>query len=422
MNTKRLQLSTLIFLIAGFFFAACDSVDDDQLPVVEQGDFDSETFLAPGSLAIIDISSGVKSNQALKLTITNAPTFGRLESIGGPLLKYRPNENFTEGLDFLNVEIKSAADEFLGNKKVRINVSRDSTDLPCTVIAFADFARTPVGQPVLVNVLENDWDCESQRIDSTSLFIQQPPTNGQATVIGSQIKFDPQPGYSGIAELIYGISSLDDSVSSFGLVQIYVGKDSVSNCMTLLYDDSVFFDHNIDSTLFINALQNDSLCSQTIQQVNILTPPDFGQVTVLPNDSSAWLFKYQLDSLPTSGNDQFTYQVCDSINCYEAQVFVKFDQCVLRANPDYFVINSDSSIYTNNTYPLDVLLNDQYCDKDSVQLRIVSPTANGEVSISDRQLVYATNAAGNHADSLIYEICSGSQRCDSARVYIDFQN
>ncbi len=421
MKTKNININFLLVFLCGIFFLACDSVDDDQLPVNEQGDFDSETFVAPGSLAVIDISSGIKSNQALKLKITNAPNFGSLENLGGPLLKYQPNDNFDEGLDFFNIEIKSASDEYVGTKKVRIKVSRDSTDLPCAVIAFADYARTPVDQPVLIDVLKNDWDCTDQPIDSTSLKIKYPPSNGVASIQGSRVRFEPSPGFSGITEFIYGISSKDDTLSSYALVQVMVGKDSVANCIPGLQDDAVNFSQAIDSTLFINVLENDSLCATVVGQVKISIPPAFGQANFVTTDSSSWIVEYQLDTLPVQGNDQFSYQVCDDSTCYEANVTINFDHCFLRANQDYIVINSDSSIYANNSYPLDVLNNDEYCNNDSIQLRIVTPTSNGQVSVDARQLLYSVTGNTIQSDSLIYEICNGAQVCDSAKVYINFQ-
>ena len=415
---KNIKISLAITVISIFVFQGCDDLDDDQLPATEITDFDSESFVSAGSMAIIDVSSGIESNQPVNLNIVSSPNFGRLESLEGALLKYLPNHSFTEGKDFFNVEIKSDKNELLAVKTVRITVDPDSANLPCSLIAFGDFASTNIGDTVLIDVLQNDWDCDEVPIDSTSVAVTLQPGNGEAAVVGSDIQYVPNPSFSGLDEFAYSVSSIDGDVTSHAMVQVLVQADSVGNCLVRLMDDYVSLDRGAD-TIRIRALDNDNLCNRSIVSVSIPMQPQFGEASVIQDDSSGWIFEYRLIQKDTTGTDSFTYQVCDSVECYQATVFVELNQCLLRARADDFVLDADSAF--NYGYQLNILKNDEYCGTDSLQLRIVSGPYRGSAAIENRKLTYSTDSIGNYPDSLVYEICQGFLPCDSASVFINFQ-
>ena len=413
---NKISLAVVVAMMLAFY--GCDNLDDDQLPATEITDFDSETFLTAGSAAIIDLSSGIESNQPVNLNITSSPNFGRLESLKGALLKYSPNISFSDGQDSFNVEIKSDKNELLAVKTVKVTVAPDSTDLPCNLIARADFALTQVDDSVLIDVLKNDWTCNSTPIDTTSLAVTYQPANGQASVLGDKIEYIPSPSFSGLDEFAYSISSLDGELTSHALVQVLVGTDTAANCIVHLVDDSVYLDDGVDLIL-IKALDNDSLCNRSIQSVSIASQPRFGEARVIEDDSAGWIFEYRLIQKDSTGTDWFTYEVCDSSACYTAVVSVILNHCTLRANPDYFVLDADSSF--NYGYALPILNNDEYCMTDSLHLRIISNPSNGSAAIENRKLIYSTDSVGHYPDSLVYEICQGTVSCDSANVFINFK-
>ena len=417
MIMRNMKIGLVAMTMSMFFIGSCDRLDDDQLPDREITDFDSESFLAAGSMAIIDISHGIKSGQTVNLNIAKPPGLGRLENFEGGLLKYLPNSSFSKGQDFFNVEIKSEKNELLAVKTVRITVSPDSTDLPCTLIAFADSAATTIGDPVLIDVLKNDWDCDAVPIDTTSLTLTSQPANGEATVVGGKVRYIPDASFSGVDEFVYSVSAIDKEVVSHALVRVKVG-DTV-HCSVNLVNDRVALNHGTD-TLSIPALENDTLCNLTIQSVSVSQQPQHGEATALQNVGGGWYFKYRLTQANASGTDQFTYRVCDGATCYEAVVFIDLNACSLRANPDYFVLQSDS-VGQGQTYELAVLKNDVYCPTDSLQMYLISGPSNGTAMVDNLMLRYATDSVGHYPDSLVYKICQGTTLCDSASVFINFQ-
>ncbi|MDN5211497.1 Ig-like domain-containing protein [Fulvivirgaceae bacterium BMA12] len=413
-----MKFSVVAVILSMFIIGGCDNLDDDQLPDREITDFDSESFLAAGSMAIIDISGGIEAGQTVNLNIAKPPSLGRLESFEKGLLKYLPNSSFSEGQDFFNVEIKSEKNELLAVKTVKITVNPDSTDLPCTLIAFADSAYTTIGDSVLIDVLKNDWDCDAVPIDSTSLTLTSQPANGEATVVGGKVRYVPNVSFSGADEFVYSVSSIDKEVVSHALVQVVVG-DTTVQCSVQLVNDWVYLPHGVDS-LFIPALENDSLCDLSIQSVSVSQQPQYGEAFAVQNDSAGWHFEYILTQANATGTDQFTYRVCDGNECYEATVFIDLNTCSLRANPDYFVLQSDS-LGQGQAYELAVLNNDIFCTTDSLQMYLISGPSNGSALVDNLKLIYATDSVGHYPDSLVYKVCQGTMVCDSASVFINFQ-
>ena len=317
------------------------------------------------------------------------------------------------------LKLKSGENELLAVKTVKITVNPDSTDLPCTLVAFADFAATTVGDSVLIDVLKNDWYCKEVPIDSTSLMLTSQPANGEATVVGGKVRYTPNVSFSGIDEFVYSVSSINKEVVSHALVQVKVGGDSTSHCTVNLVNDWVSLEHGVDS-LLIPALDNDTLCDLSIQSVSVSQQPQFGEARAVRSDSASWYFEYTLTQANATGTDQFTYQVCDSNQCYEAVVSIDLNSCSLRANPDYFVLNADS-LSEGQAYDLAILKNDVYCTTDSLQLHIISGPSNGTAVVNNLKLVYATDSVDYYPDSLVYKICQGTMLCDSASVFINFQ-
>ena len=113
---QNMKISLAAIILSMFIIQGCDKLDDDQLPATEITDFDSESFLTAGSMAIIDVSSGIEGDQIVNLNIARQPSLGRLENFEGGLLKYLPNSSFSKGQDFFNVEIKVRGERVAGGE------------------------------------------------------------------------------------------------------------------------------------------------------------------------------------------------------------------------------------------------------------------------------------------------------------------
>lgn len=99
MIIRKIKINLTLVAVSVLVFPGCDKLDDDQLPQTEITDFDSESFLSAGSMAIIDVTNGIESNQPVHLNIVTSPNNGRLENLEGALLKYMPNNSFQASSD-----------------------------------------------------------------------------------------------------------------------------------------------------------------------------------------------------------------------------------------------------------------------------------------------------------------------------------
>jgi hypothetical protein len=87
------------------------------------------------------------------------------------------------------------------------------------VIANPDTAETETGQPVTIDVLSNDTDETGSPL--TLEFISDTPSNGSATIQGSEVVYTPNTGFTGSDSFSYRVSNFNDDTDT-GLVQVSV--------------------------------------------------------------------------------------------------------------------------------------------------------------------------------------------------------
>lgn len=170
------------------------------------------------------------------------------------------------------------------------------------------------------------------------------------------------------------------------------------------------FTINKNNSVFFFVLANDYDIDGDPLFITILTAPSHGTATVNGNN---------INYIPTqnySGTDSFVYLICDTTNrCDTGTVYI-----TITANNNPPVANNDNyTILQNTTITLPALSNDYDADGDPLTVTVLTPPANGTVTVNGTDFTYvpANNYTG--LDSFLYVVCDNSNLCDTATVYIN---
>jgi len=135
----------------------------------------------------------------LTTTVVSGPSNGNAVVVNGDSIIYTPDPGFS-GLDTLVYSIcDNGTPTLCDTDTVIVNVGAVN-DPP---VANTDSASTNEDLPVVVNVQSNDTDPEGDALTTT---VVSAPSNGTAVVVnGDSISYTPDPNFSGMDTLIYGI-------------------------------------------------------------------------------------------------------------------------------------------------------------------------------------------------------------------------
>jgi VCBS repeat-containing protein len=117
-----------------------------------------------------------------------------------------------------------------------------------------------------------------------------------------------------------------------------------------------------------------------------------------------------------SGQDHFTYQVCDGQNaCSQAEVTIT----VNPANDAPVATGSEFST-SEDTAIDNVLTGDYDIDGDALQYSLISEPLNGSVIVAQNgQFMYTPDLNYHGVDFFTYEVCDNSDACDAAIVQLN---
>jgi glucose/arabinose dehydrogenase len=162
---------------------------------------------------------------ALAFTISDIETAAEALTVSGSSAnpELAPNNNIVFGGSGANrtVTISPAGDKY-GLAMITLTVNDGlasvSSSFTLTVtsvndppLAQTDAATTEEGLPVMLDVLINDSDPES---DTLSIASITQPANGAATHDGAAVTYSPNPGYSGVDTLTYTIEDGHDGTDT----------------------------------------------------------------------------------------------------------------------------------------------------------------------------------------------------------------
>ncbi len=376
--------------------------------------------------AVINVLANDSHPDLLPLTVSAVGTPGDgTTSTDGTTVTYTPSSGYT-GSDSFDYIISDGAGGFnSGTVYITVNSINHSP------IAIDDSVATPVGMPMIITVLANDYDSDADLILIESVDM---PSNGSAQNFGTFVLYTPDPAFTGTDSFNYQIRDVDGGTAT-ATVTITVTPD---NSPPQGYDDTyeVLHDTTIDSVAQgFSVLDNDFDLEGDSLSAILITSVSEG--TLLFNADGSFTY----DPMPGrfDVSVQFTYLVIDSVNASNiATVTIDVTNTTPQAMSDWF--------YTDVNTPLDwedVLSNDWDMDGDSLAAKLISGPSYGLLTYRDDPATPADesllpinpndmfdgtfvywpnpNMSGNE-DSFIYRATDGLSSSDDVQVTIWVDN
>jgi len=359
---------------------------EENTPVVIDilfNDEDIDGYLVPSTVAILI----GPSNGSVAINTTNGE------------VTYTPDYQFT-GTDTFVYQVcdnDGACDDALVTIDIVSNFPPVAND---------DYEITNFETPVIVDLLDNDFDTDGV-LDPATTTVLTSPSNGGVTInpADGAATYTPAVGFYGTDTFTYEVCD-EDGACDDALVTIDVNGPPTAN------DDS---ETTLSETpVLIDVLANDTDPEDNIDptSVTVTSFPTDGFVTVNPITG----INTYLPDPGFYGVDTYVYQVCDTQGlCDTATVTI-----TVLARP----IAEDDSETTDENEPVDIDLLDNDSDPDGVLIpsttTVLSGPANGGVTINPANGVatYTPDYQFNGVDSFVYEVCDNDGLCDTATATI----
>ena len=411
-SDRKLKYFFRLLCIIGVTFrlTSCDVLESDPDVLSPSTEITGkEVFVLANSPSFIDLNAKVQTNVGVRVAVTSEPRYGQLTDLGKGILQYSPSVGNNKARDGFEFTVYSLNNDIVKRDSVIIYIENDSTNLPCNIYPRPDYVHGVPRDSILIDVKSNDIICGGS-VDVSVFKPDQsfPPYFGQAEIDGDKIRYIPGTAFKGIDKILYKLTTaMDTSRYAYGVV--YITKDSA--CSFRISDDYyTLTEFAIDSLIALPVFANDSLCHSTAEyQINLKTPPRFGQAAVILNG-----FSYKVpSSVDFPFNDHFAYEVCKDAVCKTARVNIILNaSCALSARQDSVTLNDNVS----QTVYINVLLNDSICG-GLKSLKIIEPPNYGTSDVINEQISYQPNPTHKEDDELEYEICN-QVACVRATVII----
>jgi len=165
-----------------------------------------------------------------------------------------------------------------------------------------DVATAVEGGSVVVDVLDNDEDPDGDSLEIRDITSE--PEHGTAVIVGGQVVYTPAEGYVGEDSFVYEACDPDGMCDS-AVVTVTVVPGGPDNRQPVAQDDVAVVDE--DGEVTIEVLDNDvDPDGDSLEIRGIVNEPGHGTATVV---DGAVVYVPDADY---SGEDSFTYQVCDA--------------------------------------------------------------------------------------------------------------
>ena len=289
-------------------------------------------------------------------------------SIGGDggWLEVRPAAEQTLPVSVLYT-VADEAEQVAASNVQLVMVRPDEPNTP--PIARTDVGFTVEDQPVIISVIANDSDPESDGFSVAA--IADAPSGGSAVIAadGAAVTYTPAPGFTGTDEFSYLLRDTEGG-ESVGLVRVAVLPVSRTNSPPIAADDLDFGPFQADgSTVVLDVLQND--IDPDGDQVFVTDIVTGGSDAAIAESGSQIQF-----SLPNSIGEtvtvSFVYRISDGrLGTDEATVQFTIEPIVEPVPP---IANPDvaAPVAEGESVTVDVVANDTDPDGDDTALRIVS--------------------------------------------------
>lgn len=321
------------------------------------------------------------------------------------LVTYLPNDGFV-GTDYFVYAICDNVGNCDTTVVAVIVQAEPLENLPPT--ASNDIATTPVDNPVVIDVLDNDTDPNNDLLTVTDII--SGPSNGTAVINpdNENITYTPGAGFDGCDTLTYVVCDPSELCDT-AIVLISVG-DTVCNVPPIAVSDTITT--SINSNVIISVLDNDTDPDGNIISVTPASEPANGSVMLMPLGDGL-IYTPALDFV---GTDYFTYIICDDGSpslCDTAYVVITIEPSIIDAEPDIAFTSQNTSV------PIPILDNDEGVGISLTS--IITNPENGTVEVTfdeEAPVTYTPNEDFVGTDYFTYEICDDFGNCDITLVTV----
>ncbi len=278
---------------------------------------------------------------------------------------------------------------------VPVTVELTNSPPQCT----PDHYQTRHDTPILLNVLYNDWDPDSEKMH---LVAWSDPSEGTLALQGTQLLYTPPAAFAGEANFSYYVS---DGVSTAGPTSVFI---EVTNIPPHAVDD--YFRTQAGQITTGNVLQNDVNDDGDSQTASLLYTTMYGALTF-----SGGSFSYTPQPGFT-GLDSFSYSLSDGVETATATATIAVLPAVVQAIDDSFDVPAPAPFAGN------VLSNDIYgAAASDTTCALTSQGGHGQVDLhTDGTFTYTPAAGFLGTDSFNYDLRMGdvtSQATVTLNVY-----
>ena len=211
---------------------------------------------------------------------------------------------------------------------------------------------------------------------------------------------------------ITGLSSSTD-LDFDGLIMPAVSITNLNDAVPVANEDNS--STSIDTPVIVDVLENDTALDDVPLTLTIESLPSNGDIEVNPDNTITFS-----PDLSFTGDDQFSYQVCDADgDCAAASVIITVaPSSVLFAVDDRYSVGQDNQLFID---PPGVLDND--IDPDNKELQAIKPSdpSNGTLlSFNvDGDFTYFPDPGFIGSDTFTYIASNGTDESEPANVIID---
>ncbi|GAB4147091.1 MAG: hypothetical protein OHK0017_08390 [Patescibacteria group bacterium] len=338
-------------------------------------------------------------NDILTITSASTPSHG-IVLIDNSVITYFPNLNFY-GNDSFTYTVEDGKGS---TATATVNITVNSINDPVTANDDS-YNLLEDASAIDLNVLNNDSDGDG---DSLSIISVTTPTNGNASINGTVISFQPNANYFGNDSFTYTIEDGNGSTAT-AIVNITV---SSVNDPVIANDDLLTIDE--DTSVDINVLSNDSDADANNLTLVSIINPTHGTATINQDGT----IHYVPDS-NYYGADSFTYTVSDG-NSSTATATVNL---TITSVYDPIIANNDSATTAQDTsVDINVLANDSSPEGNSFGIVGTIAPSHGIISTQGGIITYTPDQYYTGTDTFTYIVRDGLNPVATAIVTVTVTN
>ncbi len=362
-------------------------------------DVEQTPFQTPITISVLMNDVGGVSTNAV-----TEPENGRTVVNDDGTVTYTPNDGFS-GPDYFFYQVCDASGVTCEFTLVSVTVLPEN-NTPQPPVAQNDVESTTPGNSVVIPIQSNDNDPEGSPLNTTEVT---DPVNGSTRIEpDGTVVYTPDPDFSGLDTFSYTICD-DQGLCDEATVGVSVGPTPPMNNAPLAMND--LDTTAINTPITIDIMQNDSAPDGNMIVATLTSNPTNGTAVIQPDNSATYTPNDNY-----SGNDYFTYQICDDgipSLCDTAYVSIFIAPNApegLDAEPDVVQTPFETPI------AVPVVNNDE---GNGLNITDVTEPENGNVNPNpDGTITYTPNDGFVGTDYFFYTVCDQNAQCEEAIVSV----